>query len=100
MEVMENNVLLDADNFRSFYSTIVSVTHNGIATDPQSDPVLSIVYHVNDGSTMTLEFLPCPDSARKMFMRVNGEGRFFCYITKVEKVKSDLVKLLNGEAID
>ncbi len=100
MIVKENNITLDADNFRSFYSTIVSVTHNGIETDPQSEPVMSVVYYVNDGSRMTLEFLPCPDSARKMFIRVNGEGRFFCYVTKVDKVKSDLVKLLNGEEID
>lgn len=100
MEVKENNILLDSNNFRSFYSTIVSITHNGIETDPQTEPILSIVYYINDNSTMTLDFLPCNDSARKMFIRVNGEGRFFCYVTKVEKIKSDLAKLLNGEEID
>lgn len=90
---------IDPNLFRSFYVTIISVTHDGMAYEPDEDAEaeLKITYHAIDGDDMEIEFIPI--ESRKYVFKLDGEGRFFVYVTKVNKIKSDLNKLLNGEEI-
>jgi len=99
MTVVCNDEYLDQELFRSFYKTIISVTHNGIEPRPQTEPVMKITYGLIEGEDIVLEFLPCEDSDRKVFISINGGGQFVCYRTKVDKIKNDLEKLFNGEEI-
>ena len=100
MVVMLNgNTKIDPTLFRSFYVTIISVTHDGLAYEPEegTEPDLKITYHATEGDDTVIEFIPI--ESRKQVFKLNGEGRFFVYITKVNKIKSDLNKLINGEEI-
>lgn len=99
MVVTYGEEYLDQDLFRSFYKSIISVTHNGIEPRPNTEPAMRITYGLIKGDDIILEFLPIEDSDRKVFISVNGEGQFVCYRTKVDKIKNDLQKLLNGEEI-
>lgn len=90
---------IDQSLFRSFYVTIIGVTNDGLATEPAEDAesVLKITYDAIDGNDTVIEYIQL--DARKFVFKLNGEGRFFVYINKVNKIKNDLNKLLNGEEI-
>ncbi len=90
---------IDPDLFRSFYVSIISVTHDGLAYEPEEglEPDLKITYKAIDGTDTVLEFIPI--ESRKSVLKVNGEGRFFVYVNKENKIKNDLTKLINGEEI-
>ncbi|MBO5299648.1 MAG: DUF4340 domain-containing protein [Clostridia bacterium] len=91
---------LKQDIFRSFYVTIIGVTHDGLAEaepDAAAETSLKITYRAIDGNDTVIEYIPI--DARKYVYKLNGEGRFFVYVTKVNKIKNDLNKLLNGEEI-
>ncbi len=85
---------IDEDAFRNFYVTVLSVTRDGIADEPNGDDetVLKIVYGIRGGKKMTLEFIRVAE--RKCVMKVDGEGRFFVYRTKVDKIVEDMLTLL------
>ena len=85
---------IDEEAFRNFYVTVLSVTRDGIADEPNGDDetVLKIVYGIRGGKKMTLEFIRVAE--RKCVMKVDGEGRFFVYRTKVDKIVEDMLTLL------
>ena len=92
---------VDTDNFKSFYQNIVSVSHSDIGTKPEdSDCVLRLTYEFTSGEHDIVEFWSFPDDSRKTFMTIDGEGRFVVLMTKVDKIKNDLQKLLSGEEIN
>lgn len=92
---------VDTDNFKSFYQNIVSVSHSDIGTKPEdSDCVLRLTYEFTSGERDIVEFWSFPDDSRKTFMTIDGEGRFVVLMTKVDKIKNDLQKLLSGEEIN
>lgn len=98
--VTVDHVKTDVDNFKSFYQNIVAISHSNIGTKPENaETVLSLVYRFNSGKISTVEFLKLPDDERKAFMSIDGDGHFVVLMTKVDKIKSDLHKLLNGEMI-
>lgn len=90
---------IDQKQFRNFYRTIIGVTHDGLAYEPPEDtePYLKITYSAIDGDDIVLAFYQI--EARKYVLKVNGEGRFFVYSSKVNKIMNDMFKLLNGEEI-
>lgn len=98
--VSMDRVGISVDNFKNFYLNIVSVSHNNIGEMPQNaDSVLKLTYEYSSGKTETVEFFRLPDDSRKAFMAIDGEGHFIVLMTKVDKIKSDLQKLINGEEI-
>jgi hypothetical protein len=96
---LNNEMDIDQSLFRSFYVTIIGVTNDGLATEPEegAEPALKITYDAVDGNDTVIEYIPL--DARKYVFKLNGEGRFFVYVNKVNKIKNDLNKLLNGEEI-
>ena len=98
MVIIHDYVQLDASIFRSFYKSIIGVTHYGLADKPlNTEPMLKITYGAIDGNDIVLEFIPIDD--RNVFIQVNGEGRFYALRTRVDKIINDMQKLLNGEEI-
>ena len=99
LQELNNEMDIDQSLFRSFYVTIIGVTNDGLATEPEegAEPALKITYDAVDGNDTVIEYIPL--DARKYVFKLNGEGRFFVYVNKVNKIKNDLNKLLNGEEI-
>ena len=60
---------------------------------------MRVTYEDKDGSTRVLEFIRYPDDERMAFFSVDGEGHFNVLMTKVNKIISDMHKLINGENI-
>lgn len=91
---------VDTENFKSFYQNIVSVSHSNIGTKPENaECALRITYRFTSGKTEVLEFLKLPDDERKAFLQIDGNGHFIVLMTKVDKIKSDLQKLISGKDI-
>lgn len=100
MEVMYNTYTkVDQAQFRNFYTSIIGVTHDGLAYEPEEGlaPYLRITYIPIDGEKIVLEFYKI--EPRKYVLKVDGEGRFFAYSTKIDKIVKDMHKLINGEEI-
>ncbi|MBQ2881704.1 MAG: DUF4340 domain-containing protein [Clostridia bacterium] len=100
MIVMYNTYTkMDQAQFRNFYTSIIGVTHDGLAYEPEegSEPYLKITYIPIEGENIVLEFYQI--EPRKYVLKVDGEGRFFTYSSKVEKIVKDMHKLINGEEI-
>jgi len=98
MVVMYEFAPLKQDLFRSFYKSIIGVTHFGLAERPESEPTVTITLGtIAPGENVVVEFLPIND--RNSFMLINGEGRFYVLNSRVDKVIKDMFKLLNGEEI-
>jgi hypothetical protein len=89
---------LDPSLFRSFYKSVIGVTHYGLAEKPQNvEPMLRITYGAIDGNDIVLEFIPIDD--RNVYLQINGEGRFYALRTRADKIINDMHKLINGEEI-
>ena len=100
MEVMHNTYTkVDQAQFRNFYTSIIGVTHDGLGYEPEegSEPYLKITYIPIEGENIILEFYQI--EPRKYVLKVDGEGRFFAYSSKIDKIVKDMHKLINGEEI-
>ncbi len=100
MVVMYNTYTkVDQAQFRNFYTSIIGVTHDGLAYEPEegAEPYLKITYIPIEGENIILEFYQI--EPRKYVLKVDGEGRFFAYSTKIDKIVKDMHKLINGEEI-
>lgn len=100
MVVMYNTYTkLDQAQFRNFYTSIIGVTHDGLAFEPEdnAEPYLRITYFPIEGDNITLEYYPI--EPRKYVIKIDGEGRFFAYSSKINKIVNDMHKLINGEEI-
>ena len=64
----------------------------------KKDAELRLVYNFSDGHKETVEFLKTDDE-RKVFMTIDGDGRFVVLKTKTDKIKNDLKKLLSGQTV-
>lgn len=90
---------VDVDNFKNFYQNIVAISHNGLGNMPgKKDAELRLVYNFSDRHKETVEFLKTDDE-RKVFMTIDGGGRFVVLKTKTDKIKNDLKKLLSGQTV-
>ena len=100
MVVMYNTYTkVDQAQFRNFYVSIIGVTHDGLAYEPEegSTPYLKITYVPIEGENIVLEFYQI--EPRKYVIKLDGEGRFFVYSSKIDKIVKDMHKLINGEEI-
>lgn len=88
---------IDQQAFREFYVTCMSVTCDGLVSgdENESGNLLKIVYGVSDGDDTVMEFTDIGD--RKVLLRLDGEGAFFAYATKVNKIASELLRLLSDK---
>ena len=106
----ERDLTSDEDvlNFRMFYRTLISVemidytplseAERKELTSDEANRLYWFSYKTLGGSETKVEFWPY--STRRCLVTINGEGEFYVLIDRVEKLISDIQKLISGETID
>ena len=94
--------VLDTDqlyNFRQFYKVMLTLSMVGYTESTATDDLYATMIVTTDaGVVTTYRFYPY--STRRAFYTVNGEGEFYMQRDMMEKLISDLGKVLSGEAVD
>lgn len=98
----------DVWNFRSAYRTMlytqiednVPLTEDEInaLTADEKSCVLTFEYTLDSGKKRTLKFMQY--STRRTLFTINGEGQFYVYLDRANKLISDFNKVWNGETVD
>lgn len=99
--VRYNGNKIDNYNFKQFYQLMLDARREEWAeTVSSSTPKLTIVYHYKDlkREKDTIEFIQT--SARKMCIKLNGVGNAQTRMVYVDKVISEVNKLINGQDVD
>ena len=90
-------------SFTKFYQVLIGARKDSILTEsfnPSGDPILKVEYTYRDGSGVeVVEFHPIESDKRRVGVSVNGKFEFTARTTYVNKVISDIQKVLNGESI-
>lgn len=92
---------LDVDNFKKFYQVILGTSWAGVGrAEEGAEETMSIrfVYQSDlekEDDVMTLR----PFSLRQYAIEINGTGRFTVPKTRVDKLASDLQKVINNEPV-
>ncbi len=107
----ENKTIADTDkvwDFRSSYRTMLytQIEEDAPLTETQideliadeSNKVLTFEYTLDSGTKRTLEFWQY--STRRTLLTINGEGQYYVYLDRANKLISDFNKVWNGEAVD
>lgn len=98
LRVTCNGASVSADSFRDFYANVMGMYPSGEGTMPQNaTPILTISYQTVDGTEHPIKFYPVDD--RNCLVEVRGQAFLTVRITEVQKVLSDVQKLLKGEEI-
>lgn len=94
-----NGSELDGDNFAVWYQLVMSCQANGInRSEVTSDPVMTVTYQYSNGTTDTVQYYDMGN--RVIVVSVNGAEAVTTSISFVNKVQSELQKLLNGEEVN
>ncbi len=98
----------DVWNFRSSYRTALytKIEDNAPLTEAEIDAltadegncVLTYTYTMTTGTKRVLQFWQY--STRRTLLTVNGEGQFYVYLDRAEKILSDCQKVYDGITID
>lgn len=97
--VKYNGQELDADNFATWYQLVMSCRASAInRSEVTSDPIMTVTYLYNDGSTDTVEYYDMGN--RVLLVSVNGAKAVTTSTSFATKVQSELQKLLNGEKVN
>lgn len=107
----ENKTIAESDkvwDFRSSYRTMLytQIEEEVPLTEEQIDELLSddskkvltFEYVLSSGTKRTLEFWQY--STRRTLLTINGEGQYYVYLDRAEKLLSDFNKVWNGETVD
>ena len=93
------NTLLDAANFKKFYQVLLSISRDSVAEGtPSGKPALTIKYQYFDGRVDTIELVPA--ATRKMQIVVNGQPDFYTLETNVDKILSDVEKVIADKPVN
>lgn len=78
--------------FKSMYQKVIGLTVDGLVTSPaeKADLQGKVVYHLTDGTTVTLEFYPYDSLNYAVYE--NGENLFFMKKTKLNDMINALTK--------
>ncbi len=92
-------VSVDGDNFRTFFVNLLGIypTGEGYMPEDAGDPVVEVIYSLKDGSQDVIQFYPIDD--RNCAANVNGQTFLSVRITQVQKILSDVEKLLTGQTV-
>lgn len=67
-------------------------------TSDESKRVLTFEYTLTSGTTRTLEFWQY--STRRTLLTINGEGQYYVYLDRADKIIGDFEKVWRGETVD
>ena len=113
VNVKASYVRYDTNLFRKYYQTVLymaivdsySVTkeeESAIVTTENLMYTLDASFKDSDGTVVTksIKFYEIDDSARKIYVTVDGNGGFYLYKSKVEKLITDAQKFFANENFD
>lgn len=98
----------DVTNFRQLWKTLLSITMDGTVDLSEEDItaltagddnlLLTMTVKTKAGNERVYRFYPYTD--RRVFYTVNGEGEFYTSRTMIDKVISDVGKVMRDETVD
>ncbi len=98
----------DVKNFRQLWKTLLSITKDDTADLSEEDVaaltadadnlLLTMTVKTKAGNEVVYRFYPYTD--RRVFYTVNGNGEFYTNRTMVDKIISDVGKVMRGETVD
>ena len=93
------SVSVDGKQFRTFYANLTTIFPSGEATMPEGNPQadLEICYVRKNGSRQSVRLYNI--DGRNYAAEVDGEVFFSVRVTELNKVLSDIQKLLKGQEI-
>ncbi|MDR2135270.1 MAG: DUF4340 domain-containing protein [Treponema sp.] len=101
LKVEAEGVVLNTDDFRKFYQTLLGAIYDEYAEEKipaASAPVLEIVYHYRNGQTTDrVSFYPA--GSRRVLSSLNGRRPFYTYEAYVEWVFNGLDSILQGKKV-
>lgn len=91
---------LDANLFRKYYSFLLEIDIEKLNTEEiGTERVMAVTFQYADGTEDLVEAY-ATEEARRMSIYVNGNASFEGRLAYVEKAKTELEHLLNGQDID
>ena len=94
------NKVLDTQNFRQVYKTMLSIEIGGYSEDVSADPSKLLgSMRITTGAGFVTEYRFYTTETRKCFMTVNGEGEFYVMRDMVRKLLSDAQKVIDGVSV-
>jgi hypothetical protein len=101
LKVEAQGTELDAAVFRKYYQTLLIATYDEYTEEripPGAAPILEIVYHYRDGRAPDrVSFYSA--ASRRVFTSLNGGRPFYTFSAYVDKVLSDLDRILEGKQV-
>ena len=98
LRVQCNGKSINPDQFRTFYASLISFIPVGEGAKPEgAEPALELLYNLTSGESHVLRFYEM--DARNYAAEINGVTFLSVRVTQVEKVFSDIQKLLKGQAL-
>lgn len=98
----------DVTNFRQLWKTLLSITMDGTVdlgdedittlTAGDDNLLLTMTVKTKAGNERVYRFYPYTD--RRVFYTINGEGEFYTGRTMIDKVISDVGKVMRDEPVD
>lgn len=89
---------LDAEEFRSFYQTLITAVGEELFTgEPTGEPEASVMFRYKNGGSDTLSYYDGGD--RKCIVALNGTALYKVRRVYVETLSENIGALLNGEAV-
>ena len=91
---------IDPASYRTFFSLIIYSSADQFLTgeeDLSVDPVLTITYVQQDGTTDVVRFIPI--SARSVAIDYNGNAQFYMRAEFIDKIARELDNLISGEKV-
>jgi hypothetical protein len=101
LKVESGGTVLDTDDFRKYYQTLLGAIHDEYAEEkvPTAvQPILEIAYYYReDLPSDRVSFYPA--NSRRVLTSLNGGRPFYTYSTYVDWVINDLDKILQGNKV-
>ena len=98
----------DVTNFRQLWKTLLSITMDGTVdlsdeeittlTAGDDNLLFTLTVKTKAGNERVYRFYPYTD--RRVFYTINGEGEFYTSRTMVDKIISDIGKVMRDETVD
>ena len=92
---------LDVDNFKKFYQVVLGTGWIGMGEKAEgAEPYLTVTFDYHDDLQKENDVMTFyPYSLRQYAVEINGKGGFTSPKTRLDKVVSDLYKVINNETV-
>lgn len=91
---------VDTDIFKNYYQVILQIMYEDQCDVQQNtEPMLTVDFAFNDGTSMNVQFIPFDDDARKCYVLIDGKGDFYVFKKDVQKLIDDAQNVVDGNEV-